>query len=243
MGLRQGWNKAASALLAVALLAGCGPTRVTSPEATGFRLIGEPLPAYRIGPGDTLAVVLPYNPELNFEAQVGPDGRFTLPVIGGIDVGGRTVAEIEAAIDRVLLERRIARDAQPSVSVRHYAPVIYVGGEVKNPGAVPLRDRMDPLQAVSVAGGILETGRGDEVVLIRPGPDGRPLVRLVNLEALVDKGDRTQAVALEAQDTVFVPKSSIAELDQWIDQYINKTIPFNRGVSYTINKNMGTSGQ
>ncbi|CCG42672.1 polysaccharide biosynthesis/export family protein [Magnetospirillum molischianum] len=230
-------------LLVLAALTGCSSGREQSPAAAGFRLIGDAVPAYQVGAGDSLSIVLPYNPELNFEAPVGPDGRFTMPVVGSILAEGRTVPEIEADIDRALVERRIARNAQPSVSIRNYAPVVYVSGEVKQPGVIPLRGRMDPLQAISVAGGLLETARNEEVVVIRPGPDGRPLLRLVNLEALTDKGDPTQAVALQPQDTVFVPKSSIAVLDQWIDQYINKTLPFNRGVNYTINKNMSGSSQ
>jgi len=230
------------ATLAAGLTA-CGPSRVSSPGSTSFRLIGDAVPTYQVGPGDILSVVLPYNPELNFEASVGPDGRFTMPVIGSIPAGGKTVPEIEANIDQALVERRIARNSQPSVNIRQYAPVIYVGGEVRQPGVIPLRNRMDPLQAISSAGGPLETARTDEVVVIRTGPDGRPMLRLVNLDALTESGDPNQAIALQPQDTVFVPRTAIAAIDQWVDQYLNKTIPFNRGVTYTFSKNLGGTGQ
>lgn len=196
---------------------------------------------YRIGPGDSLSVVMPYNPELNYEGPVGPDGRFTMPMAGTIDVGGLSVPEAGAAVDRSLAERKLVRNANASVSIRNYAQVVYVGGEVKLPGAVPLRGRMDPLQAITVAGGLLDTARTHEVVLIRQGADGKPLLRSVDLDALIHVGDPGQAVALQPRDTLFVPKSSIAEVDQWIDQYVNKALPFSRSVNYTINQNAGTT--
>jgi len=219
------------ALLALtAALAGCSdavdpsvqqPERFPSPAAEA--------PEYRIGPGDQLSVILPFNPELNYEGPVGPDGRFTMPVAGTIVAAGKTVSEAQAGIDQALADRHIVRAAQSSISIRLYGQVIYVGGEVKS--------QMDPLQAITVAGGMLDTARTAQVVVIRRGPDGHPILRVVDLDAFIHGGSMTDAVALQPQDTVFVPKSSIAEVDLWIDQYINKPLPFGRSLSYTINQN------
>lgn len=230
------------AAIVLTVVTGCAPSVEPRPQqADGFPSLVAQAPEYRVGPGDELAVVLPYNAELNYEGPIGPDGRFTMPVVGTVPVGGQTVPEVEAGINRALAERRVVREAHASVSIRHYAQVVYVGGEVKLPGAVNLRNRMDPLQAIAVAGGLLDTARSSQVVLIRPGADGKPMLRTVDLDALIHSGDPAQAVALQPQDTIFVPKSSIAEVDLWIDQYINRTLPFNRSVNYTINENAGTS--
>jgi protein involved in polysaccharide export with SLBB domain len=230
------------AAMVVAAVTGC--TASVAPEHNHperFPSMAAAAPEYRIAPGDDLSVVMPYNPELNYEGPVGPDGRFTMPVVGTVSVGGLSVPEAGTAIDAALFEHNVVRAAHSSVSIRHYAQVVYVGGEVKLPGAVPLRNKMDPLQAIAVAGGMLDTARSEQVVLIRPGADGKPILRTVDLDALVHTGDPAQAVALQPQDTIFVPKSSIAEVDQWIDQYINRTLPFNRSVNYTINQNAGTN--
>ncbi|MDR3439118.1 polysaccharide biosynthesis/export family protein [Telmatospirillum sp.] len=230
------------AAVVVTAMMGCTPS--VAPEHNQperFPSMSAAAPEYRIAPGDELSVVMPFNPELNYEGPVGPDGRFTMPVVGTVPVGGLSVPEAGEAIDSALVDHKIARAAHSSVSIRHYAQVVYVGGEVKLPGAVPLRNRMDPLQAIAVAGGLLDTARSEQVVLIRPGADGKPLLRTVDLDALIHTGDPTQAVALQPQDTIFVPRSSIAEVDQWIDQYINRTLPFNRSVNYTINQNAGTN--
>ncbi len=231
-----------SLLIGMIGMTGCAPA--VEPrylQTDHFDAVSDNPPEYRIGPGDELAVVLPYNPELNYEGPVGPDGRFTMPIVGTVGTLGKTVPQAEASIDKALSERRIVAASHASVSIRHYAQVVYVGGEVKLPGAIPLRGRMDPLQAISVAGGLLDTARSEQVVIIRQGPGGRPVLRTVDIEALVHTGDVGQAVALEPQDTIFVPKSSIAEVDQWIDQYVNRTLPFNRSVNYTINDNPGST--
>lgn len=222
----------------LAALAGCSPSVAPDHDhPEHFASMNATAPEYRIGPGDNLSVVMPYNPELNYEGPVGPDGRFTMPVVGTVLVGDLTVSEAGVAIDAALAEHKVVRAAHSSVSIRGYAQVVYVGGEVKLPGAIPLRNKMDPLQAISVAGGLLDTARSEQVVLIRPAADGKPMLRTIDLDALIHTGDPGQAVALQPRDTIFVPKSSVAEVDQWIDQYINRTLPFSRSLNYTINQN------
>jgi len=219
-------------------LAACGPeveSGYQRPDA--FKPMSAAPTPYIVGPGDDLSVVLPFNPELNYEGPVGPDNNFTMPVAGTIATAGKTSSQIEDAISQALTDRKIARKPPVSISIRRYAQVIYVGGEVKNPGALPLQNNMDPLQAVLAAGGMLDTARTGSVVIIRRGADGRPLLLTVDLDELIHTGHRSQAVALQSQDTIFVPKSTIAEVDLWVDQYINKTLPFQRGFSYTINNN------
>src|SRR5579859_54858 len=219
-------------------LAACGPE--VSPryqQTDAFDSMTEAPPPYIIGPGDDLSVVFPFNAELNYEGPVGPDGSFTLPVAGTVATTGRTSAQVEEAISQALTDRKIARKPSVSISIRRYAQVIYVGGEVKNPGVIPLQNKMDPLQAVLAAGGALDSARTHSVVIVRRGPDGKTLLRVVDLDELIHTGDKTQAVALRPQDTIFVPKTTIAEVDLWIDEYINKALPFQRGFSYTINNN------
>jgi hypothetical protein len=48
--------------------------------------------------------------------------------------------------------------------------------------------------------------------------------------------DLTQDLPLQAYDVVVVPRSGIANLGRWVDQYIRRVIPFNLGFNYTISK-------
>lgn len=228
---------------AAALLAGAC-TSVPRPEiGRPVTIAGPSSPRlaapYRIEPGDQLAVTFPYNPELNLAGPVGPDGRFVMPLAGNLPLGGLTIEESAATIGSALRRGGVVEDARPTVSVQQYGAVVYVGGEVRQPGPVKLPGRMDPLQAVIGAGGLLETARSKRVVVLHREPDGRITRTDVDLRAYAHDGVAT-GVALRSQDIVFVPRSSIAEADLWVDQHINRLLPFSRSLNYQIgNNNVG----
>lgn len=189
--------------------------------------------AYRIAAGDDLAISFPYNPELDHAGPVGPDGRFAVPLVGNLPVGGRTIDDVAAMISVELRRQGVVEDARPTVAVRQYAAVIYVGGEVRLPGAVKLTQAMDPMQAVISAGGMLDTAHSRQIVVIHRQPDGTIVQRHADLRQYARHGVAT-GIDLQPQDIVFVPRSSIAEADLWIDQHINKLLPFSRSLNYSI---------
>lgn len=223
------------------LLAACAPadappesiaraypaTRVAAPVAQAGA------EAYRIEPGDQIAISFPYNAELNVAGPVGPDGRFAMPVIGNLALAGRTVDDSSALISAALRRAGVVENAYPTVAIQQYSAVVYVGGEVRTPGAVRLPGRMDPLQAVISAGGLLDTARSKQVVVLHREPDGTILKTNVDLRGYAHRGAPT-GVVLRSQDIVFVPRSSIAEADLWVDQYINRLLPFSRSLNYSI---------
>jgi protein involved in polysaccharide export with SLBB domain len=192
--------------------------------------------AYRIGPGDEVSVTFPYNPELDHAGPVGPDGRFAIPIVGNVLLGGHTIDETSALIAATLRREGVVEDARPTVAIRQYGGVVYVGGEVKTPGAVKLDGALDPLQAVISAGGLLETAKSKRIVVIHRNPDGTIVQAYADLRAYAHGGVGT-GIALRPQDIVFVPRSSIAEADLWIDQHINKLLPFSRSLNYNLGSN------
>lgn len=196
-----------------------------------------PTPEYRLGPGDELSVSFPYNAELNHDGPVGPDGRFTLPQVGNILVANATIAEASATISDALRRSGMVENARPSLTIRQYGASVFVGGEVRNPGLVRLTGGMDALQAVIVAGGALDTAHSKKVVIIRRDASGRPVQHYIDLRSYVRHGTAAGAEPLLSQDIVFVPKSSIAEANVWVDQYINRLLPFSRSLNYSLGNN------
>lgn len=192
---------------------------------------------YRIQPGDDLSVVLPFNGELNYRGPVAPDGTLTMPFAGTVPAAGLTVTQLGDNINKALATNGVAADAHASVGIAQSASHVYVGGQVARPGEIALHPGMSVIQAVIAAQGLLDTARTNEVVLIRRSPDGRPMLRTIDIDALTHQGDPAQDIILQSSDTIFVPKSSVAEVDQWVDQYIDKVLPFNRGFDYTISNN------
>lgn len=226
--------------LALVNLTACTPTWVQSeyrqPERFATWVDAAPA-AYVLQPGDEIAVTLPFNAELNQKALVAPDGTFTMPLAGALPAAGQSAAQFSSTVNKALLANGVVADARASVSVVQYGGFVYVDGQVGKPGEIILRPNMTVLQAIAAAQGMRDTARTDEVVLIRRSPDGRPMLRTVDTKALTRRGDPAQAVVLQASDTIFVPKSSIAEVNQWVDQHLNQVLPFNKGVTYTINGN------
>ena len=104
---------------------------------------------------------------------------------------------------------------------------IYVGGEVNQSGMLPYRGGLTLVQAVMNAGGFKPSARLTEVVLIRKGPDNRPVGSVVDVKQILYKAQFANDLLLAPSDIVFVPRSKIANVNLWVDQYVRQNIPFN----------------
>jgi polysaccharide biosynthesis/export protein len=198
------------------------PTPITSPGIQTTYAYTEQ--EYRLQIGDQLDLKFFYNPELNEQVTVRPDGRISLQLVHEIIAVGLTPQELTD-----LLTKKYAPELKKpeiTVIVRSFsAQKIYVDGEVTKPGMVPLIGFMSVLQAISQAGGMKDTARTSEVVIIRRGENHNPLVGKVNLDNAINGTDMGQDIILSPFDIVYVPKSTIANVDVWVDQYIRKVLP------------------
>jgi len=209
--------------------------RVRPQRPEGFTPWTEAPPVYRFGPGDRLNVRFRLTPELNEVALVGPDGTIALRAAGRVRVGGLSPAEAEAAITEA--SRRLLLNPEVSVAFDETAAnQVFVGGMVERAGAYPLVGRRGVLEAIMLAGGFTPEARMNEVVLIRRDPENRPMLRTVDLQGFAAAARAEADVPLFPGDIVFVPRSRIAEVANFVDQAINRTLPFSRGFSYTINR-------
>ncbi len=222
-------------LASALLLGGCVqhltivPTRVA-----GFAPWSDAVQARRLAAGDEMDLRFLLNPELNdAKLVIGPDGRVTVPLLGPVVAGGLTVADF-----RTYLERGYAtklRVADLDVVVRGYGSSrIFVGGEVKTPGVLPLLGPTDVLQGVLQAGGFTNAARLDEVVVIRRRADNTPMLRTVNLKRYAGSVSPADDFPLEASDVIYVPKSDIASFDLFVDQFLNQSLPFTKSFNYNL---------
>jgi polysaccharide export outer membrane protein len=191
---------------------------------------------YIINPGDKLDIKLFYTPDLNEEVTVRPDGRISLQLVGEIIAAGRTPAALGATLtEQYGLE---IKEPEVTVIVRSFsAQKIYVDGEVGEPTLLDLESRTTVLQSIAAAGGLLDTARLNEVIVIRRGPDSEPLVIPVDLEKALDGSDMSQDLVLMPYDLVYVPKSPIGNVNVWVDQYISGVLPSELLTIWLIQKN------
>ena len=181
-------------------------------------------PAYQVQVNDTIEVLFFKNAELNQTRTVGPDGTVALQLIGSVRVADRTLAEITEE-----LTTRYARELvqpQVTVAVKDFGNLrVYVGGEVNQPGMQPFRGGLTTLQAVLAAGGFKSSASLKSVVVIRKGADGRPIGNRVDLGRVIKQAEFARDVALAPADIVFVPRSTIGNVNLFVEQFFKNNIP------------------
>lgn len=208
-------------------------------RAEGFAPWTETAPEYRIGPGDKVRVQYLLTPEMNEVALVAPDGQTVLRTTGRLSLAGQTLAEAEKTVGEA--SRRVLLNPIVTVGLEEAgSSVVLVGGAVARQGPVPLAGPKGVLEAILLAGGFEADARMGQVVLIRRGPGDRPMLRTVDVRGYIQAPARDQDVPLRPGDVVYVPRSGIGEVNLWIDQFVNRLVPFNRSFSYTFNKNTAT---
>jgi len=193
-------------LLIPALLSGCA-----TPSSGGPPPETNPGPAfterYRLGAGDTIAISVWRNPELSVTVPVRPDGFVSAPLIGDVEVGGKT----PEAVAEVMRERLsdFVQDPQVSVIVTGLASAEYltrvrVTGAVQQPRSVPYRPGMTVMDLVLEAGGPTEFAAPSRTRLYRQGHDARE----VDLDAVLRRGDLNTNFQLRPGDVITVAERS-----------------------------------
>jgi len=210
-------------------VAGCMDPKQISPLPSP-----EPEPQallYRLEPGDEIEIKVLNVDELTEKVIVRPDGKISVPVLDDVPAAGRTADQLSEDISRGLATEYVR--PKVTVVIRNFANLnVYVGGEVDQPGIVPLAHRMTVATAVILAGGFLNTARPSNVIVVRDA-GGKPVLASVDLEAVL-KGEQPD-LPLRPHDIVFVPKSKVAELNLFFEQYVRRVIPVDLSGAITYN--------
>lgn len=219
-------------LLLVPMLVGFGcRTYETARECDAFGV--STLPAGEaplvLVPGDQIEVRFFFNPELNDTMEIRPDGMITLQFLGDVFAAGKTPGALRDELQEAYRDQ--LKEPEVAVIVRSlFQRRVYVGGAVREPGMIPMPGPMDVLQAIMEAGGI-DTWSGDasNVVVIRH-QDGKRMGCRLDYTEILRRGDG-EVFMLQAMDIVYVSRTPIANLNQWIEQYVNRVLP-RLGVSF-----------
>jgi len=178
---------------------------------------------YQISPGDRLSIEVLEDPALNREALVLPDGRLSFPFAGTVVAAGRTVEEVETALEGAIApnfasapnvfvtvqsaEGSLAGDlpaALPTITV-------YMMGEVESPGAKDLLPGTTFLQAMALTGGMTRFAAQNRVQLRRPLAGGRSQVVEINFRALSNGAALSRDIVLGEGDVILVPERRLFE--------------------------------
>jgi polysaccharide export outer membrane protein len=180
---------------------------------------------YRIGGGDIIEVSI-YELEKReefktIETRVEEGGEISLPVLGIVRAGGRTVLELEEAVIRKLIDDDFILAPRVNIIIKEYnSKKIAVLGAVAMPGEYPIKQNVTTLwEALSMAGGPTNESGYDLYVHrtreLRPGKAVTPpdfllqnveLVK-IDLYELLETGNPDLNMALKHGDVVHVPKA------------------------------------
>jgi polysaccharide biosynthesis/export protein len=208
-----------------------------APQQSGLKSI-EDAPAiapYQLQVGDTMDIKVRLNPELNESVIVPPDGLISTVMAQDVMAYGRTVQELRGDLTKQYQEE--LTDPHISVIMRTFAPNrVYVTGEVALPGEfVTAGPNLTLLQAIARAGGLKNSASTDNIIIIRHGNNAPPVAYTVDYNAAKSGFYPQKDVRLAAYDVVFVPRSDIADVYLYFQQFVQQFLPASFGLSYQIN--------
>jgi polysaccharide export outer membrane protein len=154
-----------AALMLIGAIAG-GPAMAQQAKATDAQRQGAGPREYRIGPEDTLEIVVWNNAPLSRLVPVRPDGRITLPLLNDLDAAGRTTNELRTLLTQKLKEHM--PDPEVSVIVADVKSLkVSVIGEIVKPGRYELKSWGTVLDVLALAGGLNQFASKSRITVLR----------------------------------------------------------------------------
>ncbi len=192
-----------SALLVVGLLmSGCSSSLPPAPATAD-----TPDKIYKIGPADSVNVVVWRNPDLSAQVSVRPDGRISLPLVEDVVAAGRNPADLARDVEKAL--SKFIRDPVVTVIVNNFQGVtseqIRIVGEATKPQIVPFRQNTTLLDVMIQVGGLTDFADGNGAVLVRGSESGKQYS--LRLKDLLKRGDISANVDMKPGDVIIVPQS------------------------------------
>jgi polysaccharide export outer membrane protein len=223
--------RAALAALALLVLAPMAQAQDEPAPADAMRYSAE-TPAYRFFAGDEVEIIVFAAPELSRTATIGPDGRLALPLIGAVQAADLTAEELHDAL--VAAYSHHLRMPELTVTPRTYASrQVFVGGEVARPGIYEMPANIDAFQAVALAGGFLPSARRGQVLVLSRA-SGETEVTQIDLSTRAMRRGFPGAAPLERYDVIYVPRSSISQVNLFMQQYVRDALPVQFSFYYDL---------
>lgn len=194
---------AAPLLVSLPVIGACTPAIPPGPPESARAAASAGL-----GAGDALDIRVFDEDRFDGEYQVGDDGAIDFPMVGSVEVRGKTKDEVARLLEQKLADGYL-NDPQVSVQVKQRGNrEVSVLGQVNEAGSIDYRDGLSLVQAVSLAGGLSAFAAPSRVKVTRRTGRGEETVTFdVSLTAIFD--GRAEDLVLRPGDIVFVPESRI----------------------------------
>ena len=177
------------------------PAQGKSPAPAAGPAGGAPVSStdYKVGPSDVLSIRVWGEPEFSGPVAVHQDGKFTLPLVGDLEAGGKTPVEIQdiiaAALKKMVVKPLVTVTVQDVGSKKYY-----LVGQVAHAGEYPLVVPTTILEAIDKSGGLSDFANTKKIYILR----GKQKIRF-NYKDVHQGKNMDQNILLEPGDHVYVP--------------------------------------
>ncbi len=186
---------------------------------TGVFFVTPAQARYVIGVDDILYIQLYGDPSMTGHWEVREDGNIKYPLLGEVKSAGYTLSEFNDSLTEKL--KKYYQDPQVTVTVGTYGSCkVFVLGQVARPGVYYYKREASVLEILLLAGGALDSGKKSSVVVIRQ-LESTPQIMRVNIDKVIDEGLVALNIPVRPHDIVFVPKTFITNLND----FLNKIYP------------------
>lgn len=196
-------------VLAVALAPCVGRGQQPAPGAAGVPTAkAVPLVdgSYQLAPHEVVKVTVFQEDDLTATARIAEDGTIQLPLIGSVNIGGKTIRQAAATIEAALRQDYLVHP-QVSLTIAEFAKRRFaILGQVQRPGTyeIPANENLDLIQAVGLAGGYTRSANPSKIIVKRVTEGSERVFRL-NGKELAKSGRETFRVM--PGDTITVEES------------------------------------
>lgn len=176
--------------------------------ATGIALAQAPQRAEPVlGVGDVVKITVYQNPDLSVEARVSELGQINFPLIGAVTVGGLSVSQAQALIEKRLRDGGFVLKPQVTIQTTQIrSSQVSILGQVAKPGRYPIEIVGSKVsEMIAAAGGVVPGGA--DVVTLVGNRDGKPIKLDIDLPLILQQGRADLDVPVENGDIIYVDRA------------------------------------
>jgi polysaccharide export outer membrane protein len=183
---------------------------------------------YTLGRDDVIHIDVRGQPEFTGDFIIGFDGRIQYNYLGDIPIAGLTKYEVQQVLEK-LLQKFIRVPVVTVTIIAYNSKVVYVIGEVGNPGKFIMRgDAIKLREAILAAGLPTASAALGRVHVIKPDLND-PQVRIINMKRILYKGKLKDDVDLFPGEIVVVPSTVLSSVNRFLSSLLS---PITRAASF-----------
>ncbi|MBZ0157689.1 MAG: polysaccharide export protein [Alphaproteobacteria bacterium] len=197
---------------------------LSASDEKGEKIDNLKISEFILGNGDSVDISVYRQDDLKRTAKIDLSGRIMFPLIGDVQVSGKSIYKIRDEMQERLSKYVVNPQVIISITAVQSQKVVLLG-EVKTPGVYTLDYDLNISEAIARAGGLSDNAKSSAVVLLRR-EGSKQTTTAVDVKRILDSGDLSGDILLRNGDIVYVPKRTLANVS-WLMSHISQILsPF-----------------